>query len=156
MRCSHARPLRFGTYPEPHGRVSNGFGRHRHRTIASMAAGITAFLMLAATIRAGESISHPELTFHAAPKPLASDAVTEDWPGFLGPRRDATSRETRLAKSFPPGGPNLVWEMTRGSGYAAPAVTGDRIVFFHRLKDDATAQEALQFTFSNLTSLSVH
>ncbi|MEM7200094.1 MAG: PQQ-binding-like beta-propeller repeat protein [Planctomycetota bacterium] len=68
-----------------------------------------------------------------APKPLAADAVTEDWPGFLGPRRDGRSRETRLHKSWGEAGPPLVWSMERGEGYASPAVVGDRVVYPHRV-----------------------
>nr|NIP92273.1 hypothetical protein [Akkermansiaceae bacterium] len=51
------------------------------------------------------------LTFHAAPKSLATDATTEDWPRFLGPRHDLHSRETKLLKSWPASGPKVVWEV---------------------------------------------
>jgi len=79
---------------------------------------------------------YPELTFHAAPKPLPAGAVTEDWPGLLGPRRDVTSNETRLLKDFSDGAPKLVWEMTRAPGsFASPSVLGERVVFFHRVGD---------------------
>ena len=40
-------------------------------------------------VEAPEPATYPELRFHRAPKPLAEGAVTEDWPTFLGPRRDA-------------------------------------------------------------------
>ncbi len=72
--------------------------------------------------KAAEASAYSELTFHRAPGPLARDAVTEDWPAFLGPRRDQHSRETRLAASWPEGGPPLVWEMRCGSGFASPVV----------------------------------
>ena len=72
----------------------------------------------------------------AAPKPLAEDAVTEDWPGFLGPRRDGRSRETRLLKEWPAGAPKLVWSVERGQGFAAPAVQGDHVVFAHRVRGE--------------------
>ncbi len=75
------------------------------------------------------------LTFHTAPKPLAVDAVTQDWPSFLGPTHNAISGETKLA-DFPDAGPTLVWEVKRGSGYAAPAIAGGRVVMIHRLDDN--------------------
>ena len=75
---------------------------------------------------------YPELTTHVAPKALADDAVTEDWPSFLGPRRDAHTRETRLLRDWPEGGPTLLWEMESGQGYAAPVVQGERLVYAHR------------------------
>jgi outer membrane protein assembly factor BamB len=64
--------------------------------------------------------------------PLHPSAITEDWPCFLGPSHNGISRETRLAKSFPPQGPRLVWAFEKGSGYSSPAVAQGRLVFFHR------------------------
>ena len=60
------------------------------------------------------------------PAPLAKDAVTHDWPAFLGPTHNAMSTETRLSRRLPP---PVVWEFTRGSGYASPAIVGPRLVF---------------------------
>ena len=69
---------------------------------------------------------------HGAPRPLAGDAVTHDWPFFLGPTHDSVSTETRLSRTLPP---PLVWELAKGSGYASPAIVGDRLVFLHRIGD---------------------
>ena len=70
---------------------------------------------------------------HGTPKPLAADAVTHDWPSFLGPAHNAVSTETRLSRTLPP---PLVWEFAKGSGYASPAVSGDRLVLLHRVAND--------------------
>lgn len=78
---------------------------------------------------------HGGLTFHAAPRPLNPDAKTADWPGLLGPTFDNHSPETRLLATLPPRGPAAVWEVSRGSGYAAPAVAGGRVIHFHRVGD---------------------
>ena len=67
------------------------------------------------------------------PTALAKDAVTQDWPAFLGPAHNATSTETRLSRRLPP---SLIWEFTRGSGYASPAIAGARLVFLHRVGDE--------------------
>lgn len=83
------------------------------------------------------------LTFHAAPKALAKDAKTSDWPRFLGPADDATSPETPLLKQFPDGGPAKVWEVVRGDGYTSPAISGDRLVIFHA-QDGKETIECLQ------------
>lgn len=80
---------------------------------------------------------NPDVTFHAAPKPLPAGAVTSDWPAFLGPTHDMASPETKLLKEFPPGGPRLVWEMKKGDCYGAPAVAGERLVLFHRVGNEA-------------------
>jgi len=93
-------------------------------------------LACTASTGAAEPALYPGLTFHAKPRQVALDAATEDWPGLLGPRRDGTSHETHLLKSFGTTGPNLVWEMKRGSGYASPVVAGDRLVLIHRIGDE--------------------
>src|SRR5688572_2991014 len=79
---------------------------------------------------------NPQATFRAAPKPLPAGAVTHDWTGFLGPAHNGVSTETKLLKNFPKGGPAVVWEMKRGSGYSAPAVLGERLLFFHRVEGE--------------------
>ena len=84
------------------------------------------------------SIAQPPdpATFHNAPKPLAPGAITSDWPCLLGPTHNEVSIETHLLQSFPPTGPTLVWEMNKGEGYASPAISGDRVVVFHRVGDE--------------------
>jgi len=67
------------------------------------------------------------------PTPIARDAVTSDWPSFLGPSHNAVSTETRLTRKLPP---PLVWELPKGTGYSSPAIAGERLVFMHRLADE--------------------
>ena len=62
-----------------------------------------------------------------------ADAVTGDWTSFLGPTHNAVSPETRLTRQLPP---PLVWEFNKGTGYASPAIAGERLVFVHRLGDE--------------------
>jgi outer membrane protein assembly factor BamB len=71
-----------------------------------------------------------EARVRRAPKPLARDAVTSDWPSFLGPTHNAVSSETKLSRTLPP---PLVWEFDKGTSYASPAVAGGRLVFIHRM-----------------------
>jgi outer membrane protein assembly factor BamB len=73
------------------------------------------------------------LTFHAPPRALPAGAVTEDWPHFLGPHHDATTRETKLLDRWSAGGPKIVWEMEKGEGYACPTIAGGRLVYFHHV-----------------------
>ncbi len=67
----------------------------------------------------------------------ATDAANAgDWPQFLGPRADGVSDETGLLDKWPATGPPLVWEKTIGTGYGAPSVLGQRLVFHHRIGDE--------------------
>lgn len=80
------------------------------------------------------------LKFHATPKALPEGAITEDWPRFLGPNDDATSGETKLLAAFPEGGPKVVWEMEKGTGYTSPVIVGGCLVYFHRLGDEEVVE----------------
>jgi outer membrane protein assembly factor BamB len=57
----------------------------------------------------------------------------EDWPRFLGPRANSTSTETSLIDRWTTNGPPLLWEKKIGTGYGAPSVLGNRLVFHHRI-----------------------
>lgn len=58
-------------------------------------------------------------------------AVADDqpwWPQFHGPQRDNISREAGLLKSWPEGGPQLVWKFSGcGRGYACVVIAGGLI-----------------------------
>jgi outer membrane protein assembly factor BamB len=59
---------------------------------------------------------------------LSGAALAADWPQWRGPLRDDVSRETGLLKSWPEGGPKLLWTAEEaGIGYSGPAVVGDRL-----------------------------
>jgi outer membrane protein assembly factor BamB len=95
-----------------------------------------AFATGAATAGPSGDDSPSTALFHNAPTPLSAGAVTSDWPCLLGPTHNEVSPETHLLKQFPAAGPVVVWEMKKGEGYAAPAVAGDRLVLFHRVKNE--------------------
>lgn len=76
--------------------------------------------------------AHPAVTLHARPRPLAPDAVAEDWPAFLGRTGQPVSGETKLVHEFGPNGPKLLWELTKGTGYSSPSIQGDYLVYLHR------------------------
>jgi outer membrane protein assembly factor BamB len=59
---------------------------------------------------------------------LAVTARADDWPQFRGPNRDGVSKETGLLKKWPKEGPKLAWTWKHaGTGYAGPAIVGDRL-----------------------------
>ena len=58
---------------------------------------------------------------------LATAARADDWPQWLGPRRDAIWREQGLVTTFPAGGLPVKWRVPVAEGYAGPAVTGGRV-----------------------------
>src|SRR5262249_55700849 len=51
-----------------------------------------------------------------------------DWPAWRGPDRTGLSKETGLLKSWPEGGPKLLWKITGlGAGFSTPSVANGRI-----------------------------
>jgi outer membrane protein assembly factor BamB len=59
---------------------------------------------------------------------VATTANADDWPQWMGPRRDNVWRENGLLDKFPTGGPPIVWRAPVAGGYAGPAVV-DGLVF---------------------------
>jgi outer membrane protein assembly factor BamB len=58
---------------------------------------------------------------------VATAARADDWPQWLGPRRDAIWREQGLVTTFPAGGLPVKWRVPVAEGYSGPAVTGGRV-----------------------------
>jgi outer membrane protein assembly factor BamB len=58
----------------------------------------------------------------------------EDWPQFLGPRRDGVSTETGLLQSWTKDGPRRLWKSDVGSGFSGPVVQGNQLILFHRVE----------------------
>ncbi|MBT3668589.1 MAG: PQQ-binding-like beta-propeller repeat protein [Opitutae bacterium] len=58
--------------------------------------------------------------------------MTTDWPRFNGPNDNASSPESHLLRDWGDGKPEVLWELTKGEGYASPAVAQGILVLFHR------------------------
>lgn len=51
----------------------------------------------------------------------------DDWPQWMGPRRDNVWREEGILERFPADGPRVLWRTPVAGGYAGPAVAGGRV-----------------------------
>jgi outer membrane protein assembly factor BamB len=58
---------------------------------------------------------------------VAGLAGADDWPQWLGPRRDAVWREEGIVATIPPAGLPVKWRVPVAEGYAGPAVAGGRV-----------------------------
>lgn len=135
------------TNPAPRRRMRNGSMRmmSRRTALGALAAPVLASRVSAARARpagrrqtgGGSRPGAGGAIAHRAPRPLAADAVTHDWTSFLGPAHNGVSTETRLSRTLPP---PLVWELPAGSGYASPAIAGDRLVYLHRVDDEEVVE----------------
>ena len=58
---------------------------------------------------------------------FSSAVRADDWPQWLGPKRDSVWRETGILETFPDAGPTEVWRAKVAGGYAGPAVANGRV-----------------------------
>jgi outer membrane protein assembly factor BamB len=67
---------------------------------------------------------------------LLGAAPSSEWPQFLGPTRDGTyAGAADIADAWPAGGPPVLWRRDVGQGFSGPAVSGERLILFHRVGD---------------------
>ncbi|NBU41717.1 MAG: hypothetical protein EBS51_13140 [Planctomycetia bacterium] len=59
--------------------------------------------------------------------PCATRLRADDWPQWMGPRRDGVWREADVVEAIPAGGLPLRWRITVKAGYAGPAVANGRV-----------------------------
>ena len=55
-----------------------------------------------------------------------------DWPWLYGPRRNHTSEETGLLRTWPAEGPRVLWTVPMGAGFGGPAVSGGNVYVLDR------------------------
>lgn len=63
---------------------------------------------------------------------MAVSVQAEDWPQWLGPRRDGVWRETGILDKFPRDGLTVRWRVPIGAGYSGPAVANGRVYVMDR------------------------
>lgn len=63
----------------------------------------------------------------------------EDWPQFLGPRRDGSYQGKALAL-WPANGPKEIWQKNIGAGFAGPAIADNKLILFHRINNQETIE----------------
>ncbi|MFM8272403.1 MAG: PQQ-binding-like beta-propeller repeat protein [Gemmata sp.] len=68
----------------------------------------------------------------------AGVAVAEDWPQWLGTKRDGVWREDGIVEKFPTGGPKPLWKVDVGVGYAGPAVANGKVFVLDLVPADRT------------------
>jgi outer membrane protein assembly factor BamB len=59
-------------------------------------------------------------------------ASPADWPQYLGPNRDSTSPEKGILRSWPPGGPEVLWTAKVGTGYGGPVAKDGKVYLLDR------------------------
>jgi outer membrane protein assembly factor BamB len=68
--------------------------------------------------------------------PVEQLGPDNEWPQWMGPRRDGVWREEGVLEKFPEGGPKVRWRTPVGAGYSGPAVAGGKVFITDRLLAD--------------------
>ena len=64
---------------------------------------------------------------------LSGTAVgAADWPWLYGPRRNHTSEQKGLLRTWPQEGPKVLWSVPMGAGFGGPAVSGGNVYLLDR------------------------
>ena len=74
-------------------------------------------------------------------------AWAADWPQYLGPERNSISPEEGLLRSWPEGGPEVLWTVGVGRGYGGPVVKDGKVYLLDR--DDEVGESLRCFDLSN-------
>jgi outer membrane protein assembly factor BamB len=74
-------------------------------------------------------------------------AFAADWPQYYGLKRDGTSAEKGILRSWPKEGPKLLWTTPVGIGYGGPAVSAGKVYLLDR--DDKVGDNLRCFDLSN-------
>jgi outer membrane protein assembly factor BamB len=75
-----------------------------------------------------------------------TSVAAADWPWVYGPRRDHTSTEKGLLRSWPAGGPKVLWTVPVGAGFGGPAVSQGKVYLLDRDEEVGDTLRVLDFS----------
>ncbi len=78
---------------------------------------------------------------------LASYALADDWPQYLGPKRNSTSPQKSLLRTWPEKGPDVLWSTAVGRGFGGPVVKDGKVYLLDR--EDKIGDNLRCFDLSN-------
>jgi len=77
---------------------------------------------------------------------VATCSAPADWPQFLGPTRSGVaSPGQNLARSWPDGGPEVLWTLDLGPGFGGAAVRDGKVYLLDRVGNEQDALRCLEF-----------
>jgi outer membrane protein assembly factor BamB len=75
------------------------------------------------------------------------NVCAQDWPQYLGPDRNGISAEKGILRSWPQGGPEVLWTAEVGIGFGGPVIKDGKVYLLDR--DDKVGDKVRCFDFSN-------
>ncbi len=80
-----------------------------------------------------------------------NNSYGDDWPQWLGPKRDGVWRESGLLREIPAAGPKVLWRIPVGGGYAGPAVAQGKVFVPHRVLQSGATNPDNPFQKKNIS-----
>ena len=74
---------------------------------------------------------------------LAASCLASDWPGYGGPNGTNVLTGASLPKTFPAGGPKVLWKVDVGAGYGGAAIVDDEVYILDRMPGRADVLRCL-------------
>ena len=74
-----------------------------------------------------------------------STGFAEDWFQYLGPNRNAVSAEKGIIRSWPEGGPEVLWTFPLGKGYGGPVLNKGMVYILDRIADKKDILRCVNF-----------
>jgi outer membrane protein assembly factor BamB len=78
---------------------------------------------------------------------LGDGPQTDDWPQYLGPKRNSTSPAKGLLRSWPQSGPDVLWTVPVGRGYGGPVIEDGKVYLLDR--DDEVGDKLRCFALAD-------
>ncbi len=60
------------------------------------------------------------------------NVLAQDWPQYLGPKRNGTSDQKGILRSWPEKGPDILWTVNVGIGYGGPVIKDGKVYLLDR------------------------
>jgi outer membrane protein assembly factor BamB len=73
--------------------------------------------------------------------------IAADWPSIYGPKRDGTSDQKGLLRTWPKEGPKVLWTTAVGPGFGGPAISGGQVYLLDR--DDRVGDKLRVFDLAS-------
>jgi outer membrane protein assembly factor BamB len=76
-----------------------------------------------------------------------ANVIAQDWPQFLGPKRNSTSDQKGILRTWPQQGPDVLWTVNVGIGFGGPVIKDGKVYLLDR--DDKVGDKLRCFDLSS-------
>ena len=77
-----------------------------------------------------------------------SNISAQDWPQYLGPKRNGTSDQKGILRSWLANGPEVLWTTDLGRGFGAPVISKGKVYLLDRTDDVRDIMRCFDFSTS--------